>query len=67
MVDAELGRVVAIILAVISLLFALPGLLLTAMMMHFFWGLRIIRIAISGLIIWYLLQPEVKALFGTRA
>jgi uncharacterized membrane protein (DUF2068 family) len=62
------GRVLAIILAVISLLFALPGLLLTAMMMHFFFGsFRIIRVVICGLIIWYLLKPEVKALFGARA
>jgi len=62
------GRVLAIILAVISLVFALPGLLLTAVMMHFFFGsLRILRIVISALIIWYLLKPEVKALFGSRA
>ena len=62
------GRVLAIILAVISLLFALPGLLLTAMMMHvFFGGSRILRIVISVLIIWYLLKPEVKGLFGARA
>ena len=61
------GRILAIILAVISLLFALPGLLLTAMMMHvFFGGFRILRIVISVLIIWYLLKPEVKALFGAR-
>ena len=61
------GRVLAIILAIISLLFALPGLLLTAMMMHvFFGGSRILRIVISVLIIWYLLKPEVKALFGAR-
>jgi uncharacterized membrane protein (DUF2068 family) len=62
------GRILAIILAVISLLFALPGLLLTTMMMHvFFGGYRILRIVISVVIIWYLLKPEVKALFGARA
>jgi uncharacterized membrane protein (DUF2068 family) len=59
------GRVLAIILAVVSLLLALPGLLLTAMMMHVFFGsFRILRIVISVLIVWYLLKPEVKALFG---
>jgi uncharacterized membrane protein (DUF2068 family) len=62
------GRILAIILAVISLLFALPGLLLTTMMMHVFYGgYRILRVVISVLIIWYLLTPEVKALFGARA
>jgi uncharacterized membrane protein (DUF2068 family) len=62
------GRLLAIILAVVSLLLALPGLLLTAMMMHVFFGsFRILRIVISALIVWYLLKPEVKALFGARA
>ena len=38
------GRLLAIILAVVSLLLALPGLLLTAMMMHMFFGsFRILR------------------------
>jgi len=37
-------------------------------MMHvFFGGSRILRIVISVLIIWYLLKPEVKGLFGARA
>ena len=62
------GRILAIILAVISLLFAVPGLVLTAMTMHVFIGsYRILRIGISLVIIWYLLKPEVKALFGARA
>ena len=62
----EWGRILSIVMAVISLLFAVPGLLLTAMTMHvffFFGGFRILRIAISVLIIWYLLQPQVKAVF----
>jgi len=62
------GRVLAIILAAVSLVFALPGILMMAMMMHMFLGgFRIIRVVISVLIIWYLLRPEVKALFGARA
>jgi hypothetical protein len=62
------GRLLAIILAVISLVFAIPGLLLTAMTMHaFFGGFRILRVVICVLIIWYLLKPEIKALFSARA
>jgi hypothetical protein len=29
----------------------------------FFGGFRLIHIAISGVIIWYLVQPQIKALF----
>lgn len=61
----EWGRILSIVMAVISLVFAVPGLLLTVMTMHvfFFGGLRILRIAISVLVIWYLMQPQVKAVF----
>lgn len=58
----EWGRILSIVLAIVSLLFSLPGLL----MMHlhlFFGGYRLFRIAISILIIWYLVQPQIKALF----
>ncbi len=60
----EWGRLLAIVLAVISLVFAIPGLLLSAMTMHaFFGGYRVVRVLISVLIIWYLLQPGIKTLF----
>jgi len=61
----EWGRILSIVLAAISLGFALPGLLLGHHIhMFFLFGtLRLIRIAIAGLIIWYLVQPQIKALF----
>ena len=60
----EWGRLLAIVLAVISLLLAIPGLLLSAITMHvFFGGYRILRVTISVLLIWYLLQAETKAAF----
>jgi len=57
----EWGRILCLVLAVISALFSLPGL----MFMHhiFFGGFGILRLAINVLIIWYLLQPQVVALF----
>ena len=58
----EWGRLLAIVLAVISLLLAIPGLLLSAITM-FFGGYRILRVTISVLLIWYLLQAETKAAF----
>jgi predicted membrane protein len=51
------GRILSIVLAVISLLISLPGLLMTY---------RLFRIAISILIIWYLMQPQIKVLFQRR-
>lgn len=64
----EWGRILSIVLAVISLLFSLPGLLAMGMHLHlFFGGYRLLRIAVSILIIWYLLQPQVKAIFQRTA
>ena len=60
----EWGRILSIVMAVLSLLFSLPGLLLMAMSLNLFLGgYRIFRIAISVLILWYLMQPQTKAVF----
>ncbi|MGE5323077.1 MAG: hypothetical protein ACM3SW_09460 [Actinomycetota bacterium] len=60
----EWARIVAIILAALGVLGALLGLFAGLghfMMIGIFWALC--RLAINGLIIWYLLQPHVKAAF----
>lgn len=60
------GRILSIVLAVIALLFALPGLL--AFHFHFLFGTyRLFRLAISIAIIWYLMQPRIAALFKRTA
>jgi hypothetical protein len=60
----EWGRLLCIVLAVISILFSLPGLLFLGLHFGFFMGgYRIIKIAIQVLIIWYLVQPQIVALF----
>jgi hypothetical protein len=64
----EWGRILSIGLAAISLLISLPGLLF--MGLHFgllFGGFRVFRIAISVLIIWYLMQPQIRGLFQKPA
>jgi uncharacterized membrane protein (DUF2068 family) len=64
----EWGRILTIVLASISLLFALPGLMFMMMPTHFFFGgFGVIRIAISVLMIWYLVQPQVRASFQQRS
>lgn len=69
----EWGRILNIVLAAISLLFGLPGLLFSLGHAHVFFlggflfgGFGLIRIAISAVIIWYLVQPNVVALFQRR-
>lgn len=60
----EWGRILCIVLAVLALLFSLPGLF--TLMLHFglfLGGFRLMRIVIEVLIIWYLTQPQVRALF----
>ncbi len=60
----EWGRILSIGLAAISLLFSLPGLLLMGVHFGLFLGgFRLIRIAISVVIIWYLMQPQIRPLF----
>jgi hypothetical protein len=60
----EWGRILCVVLAAIALLISLPGLLLMGLHLSlFFGGYRLVRIAISILIIWYLVQPQIKALF----
>jgi len=64
----EWGRILSIVLAVISLLFSFPGLLLMGLHLHLFFGTyRLFRIAVSILIIWYLMQPQIKFLFQRSA
>lgn len=64
---ARVGRILSIVLAVISLLISLPGLLMMGLHLHLFFGTyRLFRIAISILIIWYLMQPQIKVLFQRR-
>jgi len=64
----EWGRILSIVLAVISLIFSLPGLLMMGLHLHLFFGTyRLFRIAISILIIWYLVQPQIKTLFQRGA
>jgi len=61
----EWGRILCIVLAVIAILFSLPGLLFH--LGFFFGGWRLIRLAINVLIIWYLVQPRIRALFRGTA
>ncbi len=60
----EWGRILSIALAVLSLVFSLPGLLMMGLHLNLFFGTyRLVRIAISILVIWYLMQPPIKAAF----
>lgn len=60
----EWGRILAIVLAAVSLLFSFPGLLFMGLHLHLFFGsYRLLRIAADILIIWYLMQPQTKAIF----
>ena len=53
----EWGRILSIALAVLSLVFSLPGLLMMGVHLNLFFGTyRLVRIAISILMIWYLMQ-----------
>ena len=64
----EWARIVQMVFAAIGLAFGALGLL--GAMLHFqLFGLVLvgIRLAINAAIIWYLLQPDVKAAFQTRA
>lgn len=63
----EWARILSIVLAVISLLFSLPGLLVGLPFHLFFGGYRLFRIVISISIIWYLMQPPIRALFQRTA
>ncbi len=64
----EWGRILSIGLAAVALVISLPGLLF--MGLHpslFLGGFRLFRIAISVLIIWYLMQPQIRGLFQEPA
>ena len=64
----EWGRILCIVLAVLSLVFSLPGLLFMGLHFSLFFGTyRLFRIAISILIIWYLIQPQIRVLFQRTA
>ena len=57
----EWGRILCIALAGLSVLFSLPGLLLH--FGFFLGGYRLLKLAIQILIIWYLVKPQIQALF----
>ena len=60
----EWGRILCIVLAGITVLLSLPGLLFMGLHFGFFLGgYRVIKLAINVLIIWYLVQPQVMSLF----
>lgn len=60
----EWARILGIAFAVIGLLFSLPGLLLGHVHLHLFFGTyRLLHLVIRAAIIWYLVQPQVKAAF----
>jgi hypothetical protein len=60
----EWGRILSIVLAVISLLYSFPGLLMMGLHLQLFIGTyRLFRIAIAILMIWYLMQPQIRAVF----
>jgi hypothetical protein len=64
----EWGRILSIGLAAIALLISLPGFFMMGLHFSlFFGGFRLFRIAISVLIIWYLVQPQIRALFQKPA
>ncbi len=64
----EWGRILSIGLAAISLLMSLPGLLFMGLHLRLFSSaFGLFRIAISALIIWYLMQPQIKGLFQKPA
>ena len=64
----EWGRILCIILAGITVLLSLPGLLFMGLHFGFFLGgYRLIKLAINVLIIWYLVQPQIKSLFQPGA
>jgi hypothetical protein len=56
----EWARIVVIVFAAIGLLFGMASFFLPGM---FLFG-KLIRLAVNALIIWYLMQPPVKAAFG---
>ncbi len=60
----EWGRILCIVLAGITVLVSLPGLLFMGLHFGFFLGgYRLIKLAINILIIWYLVQPQISSLF----
>ncbi len=64
----EWGRVLCIALALMFLLLSLPALVMMGMRFELFPGsFQLLRTAINVLIIWYLVQPQVKAMFQQRA
>jgi len=63
----EWGRILCIVLAAISILFSLPGLLFHLHFGFLLGGYRIIKVALQVLIVWYLVQPQIVALFRPAA
>jgi hypothetical protein len=61
----EWGRMLTIVLTAIGIVLALFNMLIAMVHFHIFGAFFVvIRIAIGGLVIWYLSQPQVKAAFA---
>ena len=63
----EWGRILCIVLAAITVVLSLPGLLFMGFTWFFLGGYRVIKLAINALIIWYLMQPQIRSLFQPNA
>jgi hypothetical protein len=64
------ARLVTIVLAALGFLGSVSGFLYTGAMHSFagvFWIWLLVRVAVNGIIVWYLLQPEVKQAFGATS
>ena len=64
----EWARIVQMVLAAIGIVFGVLGLLSAMLHFHILGFMVVgIRLAINFAIIWYLIQPDVKSAFQTRA
>jgi len=64
----EWGRILCIVLAGISILLSLPGLLFMGLHFGLFGGgYRLIKTVLNALMIWYLAQPHIRSLFRRTA
>jgi len=64
----EWGRILSIVLAALGFLLSLPGLLFMGLHFGFFLGgFRLVRVAVNVVIIWYLVQPQIRSLFRRAA
>lgn len=64
------ARVVTIVLAALGFLGSVSGFVYSGALHAFagvVWIWLLVRVAVNGIIIWYLLQPEVKQAFGATS